>query len=166
VLAVSGEVDMTGATAIERPGQQLDLPEHSDGAVREFTTPRAALVSADRPFKQTQLTRIDEALTLASHETGLLFSVYVGTLGPDSRAGAEELFNKLARRHPAPVLVAVSPGERRMEIVTGGESARRISNRIAGLAALAMRASFSSGDLAGGIVNGLRQLADAAGTAL
>jgi hypothetical protein len=53
-----------------------------------------------------------------------------------------------------------------MEIVTGGESARRIPNRVAGLAALAMRASFSSGDLTGGIVSGLRQLADAAGTAV
>jgi hypothetical protein len=28
-----------------------------------------------------------------------------------------------------------------------------------------MRASFTNGDIAGGIVNGLRQLADAAGTA-
>jgi len=51
-----------------------------------------------------------------------------------------------------------------MEIVTGGESARRIPNRVAGLAALAMRGSFSSGDLTGGIVTGLRQLADAAGS--
>jgi len=49
--------------------------------------------------------------------------------------------------------------------VTGGESARRIPNRITGLAALAMRASFTTGDLAGGIVNGLRQLADSAGAA-
>jgi hypothetical protein len=132
--------------------------------VREFTTPRAALVSPDRPFKPSQLARVEEALTRASQETGLLFSVYVGGLGDDSRRVANAMFAKLAVRHPAPVLVAVSPGERKLEIVTGGESARRIPNRSAGLAALAMRASFSNGDLTGGLVSGLRQLADAAGT--
>jgi hypothetical protein len=128
--------------------------------------PRAASVTADRPFTPVQLSRIDEALTLASRETGLLFSVYVGDLGTSPRTTAELLFNKLATEHAAPVLLAVSPGQRRLEIVTGGESARRIPNRISGLAALAMRASFSAGDLAGGIVNGLRQLADAAGIVL
>jgi len=154
-------VDMTGHTAIERPGQELEL---SDRQVREFTTPRADHLGPDRPFRQSQLSRIDEALTLASRETGLLFSVYVGPLGGEPRRAAEQLFGKLAARHPAPVLVAVSPAERQLEIVTGGDSARRIPNRLAGLAALAMRASFTSGDLTGGIVSGLRQLADAAGS--
>jgi len=156
-----GAVDMTGHTALERPGQELHLSQHQVG---EFTTPRADRISRDRPFKQSQLSRIDEALTLATRETGLLFSVYVGPLGSEPRQTAEQLFGKLAARHRAPVLVAVSPAERRLEIVTGGESVRRIPNRVAGLAALAMRASFSSGDLTGGIVTGLRQLADAAGT--
>ncbi|MFL6162834.1 MAG: DUF5130 family protein [Jatrophihabitantaceae bacterium] len=151
---------MTGNTALDRPGQELEL---SNRQVHELSTPRADQMSPDRPFRQSQLSRIDEALTLASRETGLLFSVYVGPLGGQPRQSAEQLFSKLARRHPAPVLMAVSPAERRMEIVTGGESARRIPNRLAGLAALAMRASFSAGDLTGGIVNGLRQLADAAG---
>lgn len=161
---------MTGHTAIDQPGQNTPVSELLPGAAgterpREFTTRRADLVSPDRPFKPSQLARIDEALTLASHETGLLFSVYVGPLGPNPRGQAERLFERLAAQHPAPVLMAVSPGERRLEIVTGGAAARRIPNRIAGLAALAMRASFTSGDLAGGIVGGLRQLADAAGTA-
>lgn len=129
----------------------------------DFTVPRAPLASRNRPFQQTQLARIDEALTLASRETGLLFSVYVGELGQDSRMTAEALFAKLGKSSSVPVLIALSPAERKLEIVTGGESARRIPNRAAGLAALAMRGSFSSGDLAGGIVSGLRQLADAAG---
>ncbi len=157
----TSEVDMTGHTALDVPGQELHLSERQ---VRDFTTPRADRLSRDRPFRQSQLSRIDEALTLASRETGLLFSVYVGPLGSEPRRTAEQLFDKLAARHPAPVLLALSPAERRMEIVTGGESARRIPNRVAGLAALAMRASFSAGDLTGGIVGGLRQLADAAGT--
>jgi Domain of unknown function (DUF5130) len=160
-LEQHGQVDMTGHTALDRPGQELDL---SNRQVHDFTTPRAGRISRDRPFKQSQLTRIDEALTLASRETGLLFSVYIGPLGDEPRLAADRLFGKLAARHPAPVLIAVSPAERRMEIVTGGESGRRIPNRVAGLAALAMRGSFSSGDLTGGIVSGLRQLADAAGS--
>jgi hypothetical protein len=140
-----------------------DLLVSSDAS---FQPPvRAAEFTRDRPFKPTQLSRIDEALTLASRETGLLFSVYVGEFGGPSRDVAEAMYAKLANRHTAPVLVAVSPGERKLEIVTGGEAARRIPNRLAGLAALAMRASFSNGDLTGGIVDGLRQLADAAGTA-
>ncbi len=144
------------------PGAPARGPRPQDKS-HDFTVPRAPLVSRDRPFQQTQLNRIDEALTLASRETGLLFSVYVGELGADPRTTAEALFGKLGSRHPAPVLVALSPAERKLEIVTGGESARRIPNRAAGLAALAMRGSFSNGDLAGGIVSGLRQLADAAG---
>ena len=160
-VAADHQLDLTGHTALDRPGEELHLSQHQ---VNDFTTPRADRIAADRPFKPSQLSRIDEALTLASRETGLLFSVYVGPLGSEPRLVAEQLFSKLAARHQAPVLVAVSPAERRMEIVTGGESARRIPNRVAGLAALAMRASFSSGDLTGGIVNGLRQLADAAGT--
>ena len=162
---------MTGHTAIDHPGEDVpvsdQLPAYTpEGKPYEFTTARAALVSADRPFKPAQLSRIDEALTLASHETGLLFSVYVGPLGSDPRARAEQLFGRLAGQHNAPVLLAVSPAERKLEIVTGGDSARRIPNRIAGLAALAMRASFTAGDLTGGIVSGLRQLADAAGGAV
>ncbi len=158
----SGERELDPRAQIgPRPGA-LD-PYDQDGRVREMTTPRAGLITPDRPFKPAQLARIDEALTLASRETGLLFSVYVGDLGESSRATAEAMFAKLAATHHAPVLLAISPAQRRLEIVTGGESARRVPNRIAGLAALAMRGSFANGDLTGGIVTGLRQLADAAG---
>jgi hypothetical protein len=119
-------------------------------------------VEDDRPFTATQLTRIDEALTLSSRETGLTFSVYVGELSQPTRAHAEALFEKLANDS---VLLAVSPGQRNLHIVTGTESANRLPNRACALAALAMRASFTSGDLTGGIVTGLRMLADSAGHA-
>jgi hypothetical protein len=151
----------SGATSIT----QREADSSANSRPHELSTPRASLASPDRPFKQAQLARIDEALTLASRETGLLFSVYVGELGPAPRDTAEAMFAKLAAAHQAPVLLAVSPGQRRLEIVTGGEAGRRIPNRAAGLAALAMRAAFSQGDLTGGIVGGLRQLADAAGGA-
>lgn len=111
-------------------------------------------------FSARQLSRLDEALTLSSHETGLQFSVYVGELQKPSRAHAEALFERLTDDS---VLVAVSPGQRTLHIVTGPDSAKRLPNRSCALAALAMRASFASGDLTGGLVTGLRMLADAAG---
>jgi hypothetical protein len=112
------------------------------------------------PFTARQLSRIDEALTLSSRETGLTFSVYVGAFKPPARAHAEALFERLDDHS---VLVAVSPGQRALHIVTGPESAKRLPNRACALAALAMRASFANGDLVGGIVTGLRMLADSAG---
>jgi hypothetical protein len=112
------------------------------------------------PFTARQLSRLDEALTLSSRESGLTFSVYVGDFHAPTRAHAEALFEKL---DDASVLVAVSPGQRALHIVTGPESAKRLPNRACALAALAMRASFANGDLLGGIVTGLRMLADSAG---
>jgi uncharacterized membrane protein YgcG len=134
--------------------------------------PAAALVAhgptvghhdGSTPFSARQLARIDEALTLSSRETALTFSVYVGELAEPSRATAEELFGKLAGEVDNAVLVAVSPGQRRLHLVTGEGSAARLPNRACALAALGMRASFANGDLTGGIVTGLRMLADAAG---
>ena len=116
----------------------------------------------DSPFTSRQLTRLDEALTLSSRECGLTFSVYVGALEKPTRAHAEQLFERLS---DSSVLIAVSPGQRCLHIVTGSESAKRLPNRACALAALTMRASFSNGDLTGGIVNGLRMLADSAGHA-
>lgn len=115
---------------------------------------------ANQPFSSHQLSRLDEALTLASRETGLIFSVYVGQLSRPERAHAEALFEKLS---DDAVLLAVSPGQRCLHIVTGPASAERLPNRACALAALGMRASFANGDLVGGIVAGLRMLADSAG---
>lgn len=116
------------------------------------------------PFTPTQLAQLDEALTLSSRSTGLDFSVYLGELGSSSRERAEELHGSTGR--PAHhVLVAVSPGERVVEIVTGEESHRRIADRGAKLAVMSMVASFKEGDLAGGLVSGLRMLTDQAGAA-
>lgn len=118
-------------------------------------------IHPDQPFTARQLARLDEALTLGSRESGLVFSLYVGELTAPTRAHAEALFEKLTDDS---VLVAVSPGQRALHIVTGPASSERLPNRACALAALGMRASFSNGDLVGGIVTGLRMLADSAGT--
>jgi len=117
------------------------------------------------PFSTVQLARLDEALTLASRETGLDFSVYLGELGSETRARAEELHSSIGPNSANAVLIAVSPGERVVEIVTGSEAVRRLPDRGAKLAVMSMVASFKEGDLIGGLVSGLRMLADQAGSA-
>ncbi len=114
------------------------------------------------PFSPRQLSRLDEALTLSSRETALSFSVYVGVFAEPTREHAERLHAKLPR--PAEgVLIAVSPQQRVLHIVTGEQSTRRLPDRACSLAALSMRASLSVGDLVGALVNGLRMLSDQAG---
>jgi len=118
----------------------------------------------DGPFTTRQLLRLDEALRMADTSTGLTFSVYVGELDEPVREDAEKLHAKLPDP-PRSVLIAVSPNQRVLEIVTGAAARKRLSDRDCKLAALSMTAAFSGGDLAGGIVAGLAQLADHAGKA-
>jgi hypothetical protein len=151
------------------PGRQTSGFMHSAGVPEGEPVgsvaagPHGSHVQASGGFSPSQLSRIDEALTFASNETGLTFSLYVGHLADPTRGAAEGLFDQIVGQLEGPVLVAVSPGQRVLHIVTGEASAPRLPNRACALAALAMRAAFSSGDLTGGIVTGLRMLADAAG---
>lgn len=120
-------------------------------------------VKSELPFTPVQLARLDEALTLSSRSTGLNFSVYLGDLGEDTRASAESLHAVHEGRAAESVLIAVSPGQRKVEIVTGDESARRLPDRACNLAVMSMVASFKEGDLTGGLVSALRMLSDQAG---
>ena len=110
-----------------------------------------------------QLSRLDEALTLSSRETGLDFSVYLGELGEDSREAAEALHESIGQAASRSVLIAVSPGERVVEVVTGADAHHRLPDRGAKLAVMSMVASFKEGDLVGGLVSGLRMMTDQAG---
>ncbi|MEU9826486.1 DUF5130 family protein [Micromonospora chersina] len=116
----------------------------------------------DGPFSTRQLLRIDEALRLADQGTGLVFSVYVGGLDEPIREHAGRLHRQLAEPDRS-VLIAVSPNQRQLEIITGRYARKRIPDTYAKLAALSMVASFGGGDLAGGIIQGLDQLASHAG---
>lgn len=117
------------------------------------------------PFSPVQLARLDEALTLAGRETGIDFSIYLGELGDDTRAGAEALHDSIGPAGSEAVLIAVSPNERVVEVVTGTAAARRVTERAAKLAVMSMVAFFKEGDLIGGLLSGLRMLADQAGSA-
>jgi hypothetical protein len=145
-------------------------PDHGYGAAvtgsGRISVARAREAKAiELPFSTIHLTRLDEAMTLSARATGLGFSVYLGELGADPRDRAEELHAGLGSASSESVLIAVSPGERKVEIVTGEEAARRVVDRGCNLAVMSMVASFKEGDLVGGLVSALRMLSDQAGFA-
>ena len=159
---MSGEVQ--SATAADKPGTEVAVND-PEKYVEPGVGP-SDLSNLPGPFTPRQLVRIDEALSLATEETGLTFSLYVGDLETPTRPAAE----KLAAQVPSgtsegTVLVAVSPGQRVLHIITTSGAVKRLPNRVCALAALGMRAAFVGGDLTAGAVNGLRMLADAAGQA-
>jgi hypothetical protein len=117
----------------------------------------------DSIFTWQELARLDEALTMSSRETGLRFTLYIGDLGKRTRVRAEELHAGSGSDPAHAVLLALSPGQRVIEVVTGAGASRRLPDRACALAVLSMTTSFAGGYLVGGIVNGLRQMADQAG---
>lgn len=147
-------------TAGETPGELVKGGiEHLEGGTGGRRWPDRQTL--DGPFTTRQLLRLDESLRTADRLTGLMFSVYVGELQEPVREYAQKLHAQL----PDPargVLLAVAPNQRVLEIVTGPVARRRLPDRDCKLAALAMTASFREGDLTGGIVTGLTQLADKA----
>jgi hypothetical protein len=118
------------------------------------------------PFTDGQVREISRACSQASAESGLRYSVFVGPVEGEIRDHAERLHAALGPLASRSVLVLVAPGDRQLEIVTGKESSRRLSDRACALAALSMTTAFSGGDLVGGIVTGLRMLSEAAGREL
>ena len=111
--------------------------------------------------------RIDSAVSRVREENGLDVSVLVGDLSLDDlsqfRAASERLHAALGERSTAAVLIVVAPGQRRVEVVTGPQVRRRVPDRVSALAVLSMTSAFRGGDLSGGIVDAVRQIADAAG---
>lgn len=121
-----------------------------------------ATASAEGPFTTRQLLRLDEALRLADQTTGLHFSLYCGDLAEPARETAEKLHSEL----PDPahsVLLAASPNQRQLEIVTGEQARKRLHDRDCKLAAFSMAAAFNGGDLAGGFISGVAMLVNLAG---
>ena len=120
----------------------------------------------NEPFSDSQVREISRACAQASAESGLHYSVYVGGVDGDIRDHAERLHAALGPNASSAVLVLVAPQDRQLEIVTGKESSRRLSDRACALAALSMTTAFAGGDLVGGVVTGLRMLSEASGREL
>jgi len=117
-------------------------------------------VPAGEAFSPRQQEDVVRAIRLAQQQSQLPVSVYVGTLDGDSRATALQLHAALGAAAAESVLVAVDPGARRVEVVTGPDVRRRVDDRAAALASMTMTSAFQAGDLAGGIASGVLALAE------
>lgn len=169
----SGEVLMvTGNEQHGKParrGHSHSDPTQSDGLAPGEAVVGTGRISAARrttpvlptlPFSTSQLTVLDDTLARVNRSSGLHFSVYLGDLGADTRARAEQLHDSLGDQADDAVLVAVSPGQRVVEVVTGCRAHQRLPDRGCKLAVESMVSSFKDGDLTGGLISGLRILAD------
>jgi uncharacterized membrane protein YgcG len=121
-------------------------------------------VARGEAFTHEQRERLRRALSAAEAQTGVAFSVRIGAVEGDIALTAEHtLANLVTAPHEPAVLILVSPGQRFVRIMTTPGAKRRISDQAAGLAVLTMTSSFGLGDIVGGVINGLRQLADSSG---
>ncbi len=116
-------------------------------------------MAAGDAFSPGQRHEIDKAIRDAETLSRIEFSVYVGRSDGETRPFAERLHAALVA--PArSVLVLVDPAAHLLEIVTGTEAHRVLDDAEVKLAALTMQSAFAAGDLVGGIVRGVHQLAE------
>lgn len=115
---------------------------------------------AGEAFSRGQRQRIDRAIVTAQQQCGLRFSVYVGAVAGDLRERARAMLSAAGAEQSRTVQVTIDPAARQLELVTGQQAAAQLSDHGASLGAMSMTTSFLNGDLAGGIVDGLRTMAE------
>ncbi|HET7430001.1 MAG TPA: DUF5130 family protein [Nocardioides sp.] len=111
-----------------------------------------------REFTASQRVALDQAIRAAEQVSRFEFSVFVGAAEGEPRAFAERLHASLSTPSRS-VLVMVDPGARTIEIVTGREVRRVLTDQGVALAVLEMRTEFASGDLVRGLRRGINMLA-------
>ena len=117
---------------------------------------RAGEQFIEDPFTEKELIQLDDALTAATRSAKIRFNVYVGDLD----GGAEALFPRTPEAARS-VLIAVSPNQRTVDILSGADVADRVTSRICQLGVTASIASFGEGELIDGIVAAIRVISAA-----
>jgi uncharacterized membrane protein YgcG len=114
-----------------------------------------------RELTAAQRASLDQAIRAAEQVSRFEFSVFVGTVQGEPRPFAERLHASLST--PArSVLIMVDPVARVVEVVTGAEVRRVLTDHEVGLAVLEMSSEFADGDLVRGLRRGISMLAMAA----
>jgi uncharacterized membrane protein YgcG len=111
-----------------------------------------------REFTSAQRVALDQAIRAAEQVSRFEFSVFVGTAGGEPRQFAERLHAALSTPERS-VLVMVDPVSRHLEVVTGAEVRRVVTDHEVALAVLEMRSEFAAGDLVRGLRRGVSMLA-------
>ncbi|MGV9304458.1 DUF5130 family protein [Nonomuraea sp. NPDC003727] len=115
-----------------------------------------------RTLTPAQADDVRTALQHAERRSGLRFSAFLGASADGRRHFAERLHAAMGEESPDAVLILVDPEGRGLEIVTGENARRRLSDGACRLAAMSMATAFSAGDLAGGLLYGINTLAEQA----
>jgi uncharacterized membrane protein YgcG len=102
---------------------------------------------------------LDKTIRAAEQSCRFEFSVFIGNAEGEARAYAQRLHASLvAPTHS--VLVMVDPAARGIDVVTGTEVRRHLTDREVELAILAMQTDFVAGDFVGGLKRGISMLAE------
>jgi hypothetical protein len=101
---------------------------------------------------------LDQTIRAAEQVCRFEFSVFVGTAEGEPRAFAERLHAALSTPRRS-VLVMVEPTARVIEVVTGSEVRRNLSDREVALAVIEMQSEFANGQLVRGLQRGITMLA-------
>jgi uncharacterized membrane protein YgcG len=109
-------------------------------------------------FTAAQRVSLDQAIRAAERVSRFEFSVFVGAAEGDPRQYAERLHAALSTPSRS-VLVMVDPAARVIEVVTGREVRRVLSDQEVAFAVLEMRTEFATGDLLKGLRRGISMLA-------
>ncbi|MBD8505698.1 DUF5130 family protein [Hoyosella sp. G463] len=151
-----GEIVVPSALPVEDlPMGSGQTPSGRISAVRFLDEPVDKL-----PFDRDHRIRLDEALIRATRDTGIKFTIYLGDLGAESNDKAFELLDSLDdAAHSA--LIAVAPGERRIEVVSGSAVAHRVTDRICQLGITAALPLLREGDLLDGLVAAVKVMSAA-----
>ena len=142
----------SGEVATAAPAEVAELPRGfvvtTSGRISGVTEPGD--VSITYPFPVKDLVILDDALKYG-------FAVYLGDLGDDTAARAREILAKVPTPDNA-VLLAVSPNQRAIEVVYGGDVQGRGIEESAPLGVSAATASFKEGNLMDGLISAVRVL--------
>lgn len=118
-------------------------------------------VARGEQLTSAERTELDRAIRAAEQASRAEFSVFIGHAGEDPRAHARLLHGSLTA--PArSILILVDPSAHALEVVTGSDVRRRVTDQQVDLAILAMSSAFADGDLVDGLRRGLSMLAEAA----
>lgn len=102
---------------------------------------------------------LDRAIRAAEQSCRFEFSLFLGSVQGDSHDYAERLHAALVAPDRS-VLVLVDRTARVLEVVTGTDVRRHLSDREVELSIFAMQSDFAAGDVVGGLKRGLAMLAE------
>ena len=145
----------TGIATIDPASLPIGWVVTSSGRISGVAEPGEAPETF--PFSIKDRVALDEALKYGSRSSKARFAVYIGDLGADTAAEARKILGRVPTPDDA-VLLAVSPNQKKIEVVYGSGVQGRGAESAAPLGVAAAASSFKEGNLIDGLVSAIRVL--------